>query len=169
MFVALELFINQIWIYQTTLRQWLSVCLGLRRARDTGRRAQGHTDTVEDVAWRPDSAAELASVGDDHALLLWDTRAAEPLAARVTQAHGPHDLHCVDWSGLSPHLLATGARPPVPFQALQTPRGRVHARSRAAPPRPRRTGHAARTAPGCVARCLRRASAIDIMQGMLAG
>ena len=71
---------------------------------------QGHSDTVEDVVWLPGSAAELASVGDDKALLFWDTRGAQSPAARVPDAHGPaHDLHCVDWSALQQHLVATGA------------------------------------------------------------
>lgn len=60
--------------------------------------------------WLPGSAAELASVGDDKALLFWDTRGAQSPAARVPDAHGPaHDLHCVDWSALQQHLVATGA------------------------------------------------------------
>ena len=57
----------------------------------------------------PKSAHELVSVGDDHALLLWDTRAGSTAAARVDNAHGNNDLHCVDWSGCDPRYLATGA------------------------------------------------------------
>ena len=72
--------------------------------------AQGHRATVEDVVWKPNSATELASVGDDRGLLLWDTRAATAPALRKTDAHGTHDLHTVDWSGLREELLATGAR-----------------------------------------------------------
>ena len=71
--------------------------------------AQGHRATVEDVVWKPNSAAELASVGDDRGLLLWDTRAGTAPALRKTDAHGTHDLHTVDWSGLREELLATGA------------------------------------------------------------
>ena len=70
---------------------------------------QGHRATVEDVVWKPSSAAELASVGDDRGLLLWDTRAGTGPALRKTDAHGTHDLHTVDWSGLREELLATGA------------------------------------------------------------
>ena len=69
---------------------------------------QGHTDIVEDVVWKPDSAAELASVGDDFSLLLWDTRAGTGPAQRRLNAHGASDLHTVDWSGLRNDLLATG-------------------------------------------------------------
>lgn len=70
---------------------------------------QGHEKTVEDVVWRPGSNAELASVGDDFKLLLWDTRSPNQAAAEVTEAHGRgKDLHCVDWSALQPHLLVTG-------------------------------------------------------------
>ncbi len=60
--------------------------------------------------WKPSSGAELASVGDDRGLLLWDTRAGTGPALRKTDAHGTHDLHTVDWSGLREELLATGAR-----------------------------------------------------------
>ncbi len=73
---------------------------------------QGHTDTIEDLVWQPGSATELASVGDDFKLLLWDTRAGSAPAAALEKAHGENDLHCVDWSSLEPHLLVTGA--PLP-------------------------------------------------------
>ena len=65
---------------------------------------------MEDVVWKPNSAAELASVGDDRGLLLWDTRSGTAPALRKTDAHGTHDLHTVDWSGLREELLATGMR-----------------------------------------------------------
>lgn len=58
--------------------------------------------------WRPGSAMELASVGDDYQLLLWDTRSPGAPAAKVGAAHGEADLHCVDWSPLQPELLVTG-------------------------------------------------------------
>ena len=35
---------------------------------------RGHSDTIEDVVFKPGSCEQLASVGDDHALLFWDTR-----------------------------------------------------------------------------------------------
>ncbi len=73
--------------------------------------AQGHSNTIEDVVWRPGSAHELASVGDDRALLLWDTRTPDAPAQRVPGAHGPEDLHCVDWSPLQAELLVTGSPP----------------------------------------------------------
>ena len=71
-------------------------------------RLQGHTDTIEDLVWQPGSATELASVGDDFQLLLWDTRTGSAPAAALQKAHGENDLHCVDWSSLEPHLLVTG-------------------------------------------------------------
>ena len=62
--------------------------------------------------WQPGQrGTELASVGDDYKLLLWDTRAGSAPAAALEKAHGENDLHCVDWSSLEPHLLVTGARP----------------------------------------------------------
>ncbi len=69
---------------------------------------QGHSATIEDVVWRPGSTEELASVGDDYKLLLWDTRAQPGPAAAVEQAHGQQDVQCVDWSALQEHMLVTG-------------------------------------------------------------
>ena len=71
----------------------------------------GHNKTVEDVCFKPGSDCELASVADDCMLLLWDTRERKDKPHdRVTRAHGERDIHCVDWSGLRPNLLATGAQ-----------------------------------------------------------
>ena len=47
-------------------------------------------------------------MGDDWQLLLWDTNNPGAPAARVKNAHGEADLHCVDWSPLQPELLVTG-------------------------------------------------------------
>ena len=69
---------------------------------------QGHTATIEDVGYMPQSSHELVSVGDDNAMLLWDTRTGATAASRVDQAHGDNDLHCVDWSGCDTSYIATG-------------------------------------------------------------
>eukprot|EP00890_Picochlorum_soloecismus_P001888 jgi/Picsp_1/26/NSC_00026-R1_wd repeat protein len=70
----------------------------------------GHTNTVEDVTFKPRSMFELASVADDYSLMLWDTRFSSDPAANVTNAHGSLDVHCCDWSELMPHLILTGAQ-----------------------------------------------------------
>lgn len=71
----------------------------------------GHTNTVEDVTFKPSSWTELASVADDYSLMVWDTRSHDKGPAMcVTKAHGEKDVHCVDWSGLNSHLLVTGAQ-----------------------------------------------------------
>ena len=72
-------------------------------------RLLGHSATVEDVCFCPGSATELASVGDDSALLLWDTRSGAAPVLSVSDAHGAIDVHCVDWSGLRPECVVTGA------------------------------------------------------------
>jgi len=73
-------------------------------------RLEGHGDTVEDVVFRPGSSDVLASVGDDKRALFWDCRAGRSPVCCVSDAHGPSaDVHCVDWSGLRDHLVATGA------------------------------------------------------------
>ncbi|GMH42256.1 hypothetical protein BSKO_10175 [Bryopsis sp. KO-2023] len=71
-------------------------------------RLSGHEDTVEDVVFQPGSSHNLASVGDDYQLLLWDARAGDAPVSKVQEAHGKYDLHCVDWSPTEEDLLATG-------------------------------------------------------------
>jgi histone-binding protein RBBP4 len=46
---------------------------------------QGHGSTIEDVVFKPGSKEQLASVGDDQCLLLWDTRSGNAPANRVAQ------------------------------------------------------------------------------------
>ena len=35
---------------------------------------EGHTNTVEDVCFKPENQHELVSVADDYSMLFWDTR-----------------------------------------------------------------------------------------------
>ena len=71
---------------------------------------EGHEDTVEDVAFKPGSCFDLASVADDSALILWDTRQTK-FTSIVRDAHGKKkDVHCCDWSALTPTRLVTGAQ-----------------------------------------------------------
>lgn len=70
---------------------------------------QGHTSTIEDVAFKPGSATQLASVGDDKRLLLWDTRTGTNPVTKMGAAHGEFDIHTVDWCRLRDHHIATGA------------------------------------------------------------
>ena len=71
-------------------------------------RFEGHTDTVEDVAFHPGSSGrELCSVACDSALMFWDTRRGAKPAHAVFEAH-KDDLHTVDWSALEDFLVVTG-------------------------------------------------------------
>ena len=75
-------------------------------------RFAGHAAPVEDVAFQPGNEGRtLASVGDDGALLLWDTRAGPRPAHAVRHAHGAAspDVQCVDWEGGDGGRVATGA------------------------------------------------------------
>ncbi|KAI3436729.1 hypothetical protein D9Q98_006144 [Chlorella vulgaris] len=69
----------------------------------------GHSATIEDVCWCPGSSAELASVGDDFSLLLWDLRRGGAPVLHVASAHGEQDVHCVAWSPHREEMLVTGA------------------------------------------------------------
>lgn len=44
---------------------------------------KGHTANIEDVVFEPESDSKLASVGDDHAMLIWDTSAGFKPVQRV--------------------------------------------------------------------------------------
>lgn len=72
----------------------------------------GHRDTVEAVAFRPDDHTMLASVGDDSALLIWDTKA--PSKAPVSDVQDAHkegiDVHDISWSAVQKELLVTGGQ-----------------------------------------------------------
>ena len=71
-------------------------------------RFEGHTDTVEDVAFHPGSSGrELCSVACDSALMFWDTRRGAKPAHAVFEAH-KDDLHAVDWSPLDDFSVVTG-------------------------------------------------------------
>lgn len=69
---------------------------------------KGHRDTVEDVQFKPGSTDQFCSVGDDHCLLLWDSRSAKAPITRVERAH-KKDVHCVDWSPLNDNFILTGS------------------------------------------------------------
>ena len=71
---------------------------------------EGHTNTVEDVCFKPENQFELVSVADDYSMLFWDTRSNTKPVDRVPNAHGNNDLHSVDWSLMTPHQLVTGAQ-----------------------------------------------------------
>ena len=70
----------------------------------------GHDAQVEDVVFKPGCDHELASVGDDRALLFWDTRArgGDKPTVSVPGAHGD-DVQCLDWAASDPHLVVTGS------------------------------------------------------------
>ena len=62
------------------------------------------------MVFKPGCDHELASVGDDRALLFWDTRGrgGDKPAVSVPGAHGD-DVQCLDWAASDPHLVVTGS------------------------------------------------------------
>lgn len=69
---------------------------------------KGHEQIVGDLVFRPGTSHELASVGDDSALIFWDSRAGTTPSLKVVKAHGDQGIQCVDWSLQDPNLIATG-------------------------------------------------------------
>mmetsp|Transcript_12527 Transcript_12527/g.35394 ORF Transcript_12527/g.35394 Transcript_12527/m.35394 type:complete len:451 (-) Transcript_12527:1274-2626(-) len=89
---------------------WNSGGPGTEQKSELGCQVQlkGHTSRVEDLVFKPGSDTELASVADDHKLILWDTRKAASPAVELEEAHSS-DVQCVDWSPLDSNLVVTGA------------------------------------------------------------
>eukprot|EP00195_Chlamydomonas_chlamydogama_P006777 CAMPEP_0202905910 /NCGR_PEP_ID=MMETSP1392-20130828/36561_1 /ASSEMBLY_ACC=CAM_ASM_000868 /TAXON_ID=225041 /ORGANISM="Chlamydomonas chlamydogama, Strain SAG 11-48b" /LENGTH=458 /DNA_ID=CAMNT_0049594215 /DNA_START=185 /DNA_END=1558 /DNA_ORIENTATION=+ len=72
---------------------------------------RGHDATIEDVVFKPGSSEQLASVGDDHAMIFWDTRQGDGPATTIKDAHGKGlDIQCVDWDVQTGYMVATGAQ-----------------------------------------------------------
>ena len=61
-----------------------------------------------DIAFKPGSGEELASVGDDSALIFWDTRSGRQPTLKVDNAHKGQEISCMDWNAKDLNLLATG-------------------------------------------------------------
>ncbi|XP_024542492.1 WD-40 repeat-containing protein MSI4 [Selaginella moellendorffii] len=69
---------------------------------------KGHSKTVEDVQFRPSSANEFCSVGDDRCIIFWDKRQGNSPAQKITDAHDD-DIHCLDWNAHQEHYILTGS------------------------------------------------------------
>eukprot|EP00271_Cylindrocystis_brebissonii_P021615 TRINITY_DN7834_c0_g3_i1.p1 TRINITY_DN7834_c0_g3~~TRINITY_DN7834_c0_g3_i1.p1 ORF type:complete len:736 (-),score=166.66 TRINITY_DN7834_c0_g3_i1:74-2281(-) len=68
---------------------------------------EGHSDTVDDVQFRPSSANEFCSVGDDTCVLMWDARTGyKPV---LQEKCHKSDVNTVDWSSHDENLIVTGS------------------------------------------------------------
>lgn len=63
---------------------------------------------VEDVQWSHFSETELASVGDDKCLRVWDLRCGG-VSSAVQSSEQTDDLMCVDTSAFDSHVIVTGS------------------------------------------------------------
>lgn len=82
---------------------------GFTRTLDPAIVYKGHTSVVEDVAWHLMHEAMFGSVGDDHKLLIWDTRnsnASRP--SHIVDAHNA-EVNCLSFNPYSEYILATGS------------------------------------------------------------
>ncbi len=70
---------------------------------------QGHAGVVEDVAWHAQHPHLFGSVGDDKALLLWDTRRpAADACSHKAEAHAA-EVNCLAFNPANEFILATGS------------------------------------------------------------
>ncbi|KAI0987810.1 hypothetical protein GJ496_007914 [Pomphorhynchus laevis] len=82
---------------------------GFSRTLDALNIYKGHTSVVEDVSWHLLHEAMFGSVGDDHKLLIWDTRnsnTAKP--SHTVDAHNA-EVNCLSFNPYSEYILATGS------------------------------------------------------------
>jgi len=69
----------------------------------------GHNAVVEDVAWHVLHDSVFGSVGDDHKLMIWDTRSnSTNKPAHVVDAHSA-EVNCLSFNPYSEFILATGS------------------------------------------------------------
>ncbi|VDK44972.1 unnamed protein product [Anisakis simplex] len=70
---------------------------------------KGHNAVVEDVAWHVLHDAVFGSVGDDHKLMIWDTRNnSDTKPAHTVEAHSA-EVNCLSFNPYSEFILATGS------------------------------------------------------------
>ena len=69
---------------------------------------KSHTANVEDVAWSCQSVSTFASCGDDHCVMLWDTRTKPSSPAASAQPHNA-EINCLSFSPYQPNLLLSGS------------------------------------------------------------
>lgn len=68
----------------------------------------GHSDSVEDLCFKPGSADILCSVGIDRQLLIWDLRVSTSEPKMSLKDLHSSDINTVDWSPCNESLIATG-------------------------------------------------------------
>jgi histone-binding protein RBBP4 len=73
------------------------------------RKFTGHGGIANDVAWHRSQSALFASVGDDHRLMLWDTRS--PISTYLLQSILAHTgaVNCLAFNSFSENLILTGS------------------------------------------------------------
>lgn len=68
-----------------------------------------HNAVVEDVAWHVLHDSVFGSVGDDHKLMVWDTRSnTVNKPAHSIDAHSA-EVNCLSFNPYSEFILATGS------------------------------------------------------------
>ncbi|OAF68910.1 Histone acetyltransferase type B subunit 2 [Intoshia linei] len=69
----------------------------------------GHNSVVEDVSWHILHDSLFASVGDDHRLMIWDTRSnSYTRPSHDVEAHAA-EVNCISFNPFSEFILATGS------------------------------------------------------------
>lgn len=64
---------------------------------------------MEDVAWHVLHEAVFGSVGDDHKLMIWDTRSNSSSKPNHTVDAHSAEVNCLSFNPYSEFILATGS------------------------------------------------------------
>ncbi|CAJ0962731.1 unnamed protein product, partial [Mesorhabditis belari] len=76
---------------------------------DAKSKFEAHTAVVEDVAWHVLHEAIFGSVGDDHKLMIWDTRNnTNQKPSHAVEAHTA-EVNCIAFNPFSEYILCTGS------------------------------------------------------------
>ncbi|CAG9460272.1 unnamed protein product [Pedinophyceae sp. YPF-701] len=70
---------------------------------------QCHEGVVEDVAWHSQHSHLFGSVGDDHRLVIWDTRQTPERAAIMTVDSHSAEVNCLAFNPVNEYILVTGS------------------------------------------------------------
>eukprot|EP01114_Cavostelium_apophysatum_P011149 TRINITY_DN2533_c0_g1_i1.p1 TRINITY_DN2533_c0_g1~~TRINITY_DN2533_c0_g1_i1.p1 ORF type:complete len:421 (-),score=103.63 TRINITY_DN2533_c0_g1_i1:37-1299(-) len=88
---------------------------------------KGHSGVVEDVQWHLHHEYMFGSVGDDHRLMIWDTREKDTSKpTNNVEAHAG-EVNCLSFNPYSEFVLATGsADKTVALWDLRNMKGKLH-------------------------------------------
>jgi len=66
---------------------------------------KGHTQSINSIAWAPNSANHICTVGEDSLALMWDI-SSKPVSHPILQYNGGSQINQVQWGSQHPEFIA---------------------------------------------------------------